>query len=42
MKKDGGSGRADGSGVYKKQSLGKGSHEGAVYAVAGSSGSAKK
>ncbi len=40
MKKDGGSGRADGSGAYQKQTLGKGPHEGAVYAVAGSSGQA--
>ncbi len=38
MKKDGGSGREDGSGAYKKQTLGKGSHEGTVYVVAGSSG----
>ena len=38
MKKDGGSGRPDGSGAYNKQTLGPGPHEGAVYAVAGSSG----
>lgn len=38
MKKDGGSGRADGSGAYNKPTLGPGVHEGAVYAVAGSSG----
>jgi hypothetical protein len=38
MKKDGGSGRADGTGAYSKPTLGPGSHEGAVYAVAGSSG----
>jgi acid phosphatase type 7 len=40
MKKDGGSGRADGTGAYSKPTLGPGSHEGAVYAVAGSSGQA--
>jgi hypothetical protein len=38
MKKDGGSGRADGTGAYNKLTLGPGVHEGAVYAVAGSSG----
>ena len=38
MKKDGGSGRADGSGAYNKSTLGPAAHEGAVYAVAGSSG----
>jgi len=38
MKKDGGSGRPDGSGAYNKPTLGPGVHEGAVYAVAGSSG----
>lgn len=38
MKKDGGSGRADGSGAYNKPTLGPGPREGAVYAVAGSSG----
>jgi len=38
MKKDGGSGRIDGSGAYNKATLGPGPHEGAVYAVAGSSG----
>ena len=38
MKKDGGSGRPDDTGAYEKPTLGPGSHEGAVYAVAGSSG----
>jgi len=38
MKKDGGSGRPDGTGAYTKPTLGPGTHEGAVYAVAGSSG----
>ena len=38
MKKDGGSGREDGSGAYQKPSLGPAPHEGTVYAVAGSSG----
>ena len=38
MKKDGGSGRPDATGAYSKATLGPGSHEGAVYAVAGSSG----
>ena len=38
MKKDGGSGREDGTGSYKKPTDGKAPHEGAVYAVAGSSG----
>jgi hypothetical protein len=38
MKKDGGSGRPDGTGAYTKPTLGPGMHEGAVYAVAGSSG----
>ena len=38
MKKDGGSGRPDASGPYNKATLGPGSREGAVYAVAGSSG----
>ena len=38
MKKDGGSGRADGTGACNKSTLGPGPHEGAVYAVAGSSG----
>jgi hypothetical protein len=38
MKKDGGSGRPDASGAYAKPTLGPGTHEGAVYAVAGSSG----
>src|SRR5215213_9980697 len=40
MKKDGGSGRPDGTGAYSKPTLGPGAHEGAVYAVAGSSGQA--
>src|SRR5829696_4023475 len=40
MKKDGGSGRADETGAYNKATLGPGTHEGAVYAVAGSSGQA--
>ena len=38
MKKDGGSGRADETGAYTKPTFGPGAHEGAVYAVAGSSG----
>jgi hypothetical protein len=38
MKKDGGSGREDGSGAYGKPTVGPAPHEGAVYAVAGSSG----
>jgi hypothetical protein len=38
MKKNGGSGRPDDTGAYEKPTLGPGSHEGAVYAVAGSSG----
>ena len=38
MKKDGGSGRPDATGAYTKPTLGPGTHEGAVYAVAGSSG----
>jgi acid phosphatase type 7 len=38
MKKDGGSGRVDGTGAYRKRSLVPAHHEGAVYAVAGSSG----
>ena len=38
MKKDGGSGRADSTGAYQKPTFGPGTHEGAVYAVAGSSG----
>lgn len=38
MKKNGGSGRADDTGAYTKPTLGPGTHEGAVYAVAGSSG----
>jgi len=38
MKIDGGSGRVGETGAYNKATLGPGSHEGAVYAVAGSSG----
>ena len=38
MKKDGGDGRVDGNGAYTKPSTGPAPHEGAVYAVAGSSG----
>lgn len=38
MKKDAGSGREDGSGAYAKATPVGGQHEGAVYAVAGSSG----
>jgi len=38
MKKDGGSGRPDAGGAYNKPTLGPGTREGAVYAVAGSSG----
>jgi hypothetical protein len=38
MKKDGGSGREDGTGAYVKPTDGNGANEGAVYAVAGSSG----
>jgi hypothetical protein len=38
MKKNGGSGRENGSGAYYKSTIGSGSHEGAVYVVAGSSG----
>jgi len=37
-KKDGGSGREDGTGAYHKATDGPASHEGAVYVVAGSSG----
>lgn len=37
-KKDGGSGRVDGTGAYQKTTAGPASHEGAVYVVAGSSG----
>jgi len=36
--KDGGSGREDGTGAYRKPTVGPAPHEGAVYAVAGSSG----
>jgi hypothetical protein len=39
-KKDGGSGREDGTGAYLKASAGAAPHEGAVYVVAGSSGQA--
>lgn len=38
MKKDGGSGREDGTGAYTKATAGPAPHEGAVYGVAGSSG----
>ena len=38
MKKNGGSGRTDGTGAYRKPTYGVAAHEGAVYAVAGSSG----
>jgi hypothetical protein len=38
MKKDGGSGRVDGTGAYNKPTAGPAAHEGAVYGVAGSSG----
>ena len=38
MKKDAGSGRADGSGAYQKSAFGMAPHEGAVYLVAGVSG----
>ena len=37
-KKDGGDGRADGTGAYHKPTTGPAAHEGAVYSVAGSSG----
>ena len=40
LKKDGGSGRVDGTGAYRKPTYGMAAHEGAVYAVAGSSGQA--
>jgi hypothetical protein len=40
LKKNGGSGREDGTGAYRKPSFGMAAHEGAVYAVAGSSGQA--
>ena len=40
MKKDGGSGRIDGTGAYEKPTDGLAPREGAVYAVAGSSGQA--
>jgi hypothetical protein len=38
MKRNGGDGRTDGNGAYTKSSPGAAPHEGAVYAVAGSSG----
>ena len=38
MKKEAGSGKEDGTGAYDKVTIGPGPHEGAVYAVAGSSG----
>lgn len=38
MKVDGGDGRPDGKGAYRKATLAKGAHEGSVYVVAGSSG----
>jgi Calcineurin-like phosphoesterase/Purple acid Phosphatase, N-terminal domain len=40
LKKNGGSGREDGTGAYRKPTYGMAAHEGAVYAVAGSSGQA--
>jgi acid phosphatase type 7 len=40
MKKNGGSGRENGTGAYRKPTYGMAAHEGAVYAVAGSSGQA--
>jgi hypothetical protein len=41
MKKDGGSGRTDGSGAYGKATYGMAPHQGTVYLVAGNAGSAK-
>jgi hypothetical protein len=41
MKKDGGSGRADGSGAYSKATYGMAPHQGAVYVVAGNAGAVK-
>jgi hypothetical protein len=38
MKVNSGDGKADGQGAYRKATLGRGIHEGAVYVVAGSSG----
>jgi hypothetical protein len=38
MKKDGGSGREDGAGAYRKATFGMAPHEGTVYVVAGTSG----
>lgn len=40
MRRDRGDGRADGDGVYGKPTAGRAPHEGAVYVVAGSAGSA--
>ena len=40
MKKDGGSGRVDGTGPYRKATFGMAPHEGTVYVVAGTSGQA--
>jgi len=40
MKKDGGNGRTDGTGAYKKPTFGMAPHEGTVYVVAGTSGQA--
>ena len=40
MKKNGGSGRADGAGAYRKSTFGMAPHEGTVYVVAGTSGQA--
>jgi hypothetical protein len=39
MKREAGDGRPDGTGAYRKPTLGPAAHEGAVYVVAGSSGS---
>jgi Carbohydrate binding module (family 6)/Calcineurin-like phosphoesterase/Purple acid Phosphatase, N-terminal domain len=41
MKKDGGSGRADGAGAYRKPTYGMAPHEGTVYLVAGNAGRVK-
>jgi len=38
MKKDGGDGRVDGTGPYRKLTPGRAAHEGTVYAIVGSSG----
>jgi hypothetical protein len=40
MKKDGGNGRTDGTGPYRKRTFGMAPHEGTVYVVAGTSGQA--